>query len=36
MALVTIFNGKDHVNALESAYSEMWKDYCVQKNLKGS
>ena len=36
MALVTIFNGKDHVNALERAYSEMWKDYCVQKNLEGS
>ena len=36
MALVTIFNGKDHVNALERAYSEMWKDYCVRKNLQGS
>ena len=36
IALVTIFNGKDHVNALESAYSEMWKDYCDQRNLKGS
>ena len=31
-ALVTIFNGKDHVKALESAYRQMWKDYCSRNN----
>jgi protein O-GlcNAc transferase len=30
IALETIFNGKDHVNALEDAYRQMWKDYCIQ------
>jgi predicted O-linked N-acetylglucosamine transferase (SPINDLY family) len=32
IALETIFNGKYHVNNLEDAYRQMWKDYCVQNS----
>jgi predicted O-linked N-acetylglucosamine transferase (SPINDLY family) len=32
LALGTIFNGKDHVNALEGVYRQMWKDYCIQNS----
>jgi protein O-GlcNAc transferase len=32
IALVTIFNGKDHVKELESVYRQMWRDYCVKNN----
>ena len=31
-ALETIFNGKDHVEALEGAYRQMWGDYCTQNS----
>jgi len=31
LALKTIFNGKNHVNELESAYRQMWRTYCIKK-----
>ena len=32
LALATIFDGKNHVNALECAYRQMWENYCMQNN----
>ena len=32
LALATIFDGRNHVNALEHAYRQMWANYCIQNN----